>query len=88
MNSVIIQGKVLDWKFKRASSAHMKKHPILKRRHVFYVGDILIGQIFSNRRRVWSCVSDYKPNPLCPINGFKTRHDAAEFLLKLNGFNP
>jgi len=81
MYSVIVDGKVLDFKYKQT------KHPKLKYRYVFYIGDILIGQLFNHGRRGWSCVSDYKSNPLCPVNGFKTRHDAAEFLLKLNGFH-
>lgn len=86
MYSVIVDDKVLDFKYKRASKVLIKKYPILKRRHVFYIGNILIGQIFSSRNRGWSCVSDKEPNPLCPVNGFKTRHDAAEFLLKVNGY--
>ena len=80
MYSVIVDGEVLDFKYKRA------RQSVLTFRYVFYIGDILIGQIFNHGKLGWYAVSDYKPNPIGYVGGFKTRHDAAEFLLKLNGF--
>ena len=53
MYSVIVDGNVLDFKYKRG----------LEFSYAFYIGDILIGQVFN-----------------------MGRHDAAEFLLKLNGY--
>lgn len=74
MMSSIVDGKVLDW--------HFKKHP---NGYVFYIGDILIGQLFNlGRISRWSAVSNR------PIrghgDGFISRWKASEFLLKLNEF--
>ena len=74
MYSVIVDGNVLDFKYKRGFEFS----------YAFYIGDILIGQVF-NMGRHWSGVS-WEPHPLGAVSGFKTRHDAAEFLLKLNGY--
>ena len=78
MYSVIIDGKVLDFHYKRVKAA-----PNI---HNFYVGDIFIGQVFK-MRHYWSCVSFKKPCDLCPAHGFKNRYWASEFLLRINGLS-
>lgn len=74
-HSLVTDGKILDWKF--------TKHK-LKNMYVFSVGDTYVGQIFKVRN-YWSVVGK-TPNQLCPVDGFKTRYKAAEFLLKLEGW--
>ena len=73
MYSVVVDGKVLDFHYKKLSTSY-----------AFYIGDILIGQIFK-MKRYWTAVSN-KPNDLCLIYGFKSRYYASEFLLKLQGY--
>jgi len=75
MYSVTLNGQVLDFHYKKLKGSKC---------HAFYIGDILIGKIFK-MRRYWSAVSD-QPNYLCPVDGFKTRYHASEFLLKLQGY--
>jgi len=75
MYSVNVAGKVLDYKYK-------KQTEII---YAFYIGDILIGQLFKMRRG-WSAVSWKTHSELCPVHGFRTRFDASEFLLKVNGY--
>ncbi len=70
--STIYNGEVLDWHFKKGGQDFI---------YNFYIGDILIGQIF-HIKKSWDAVSWY-PNNVCPVNGFRTRYDAAEFLLRL-----
>ena len=74
MYSIIVDGKVLDFKW--------KKHTEFS--YVFYIGDIAVGQVF-RMRNSWTCVS-HTPNKLCPVDGFKTRMYASEFLLKISGY--
>jgi hypothetical protein len=75
--SAIVDGKVLDWHFKKRSSDTL-----------FYIGDILVGQIFRNRGdKTWSAVGVSGGSGLCPVYGFARRYDAAEFLLTLEGYN-
>ena len=75
MYSEIVDGKVLDYRFKKLESNGY-------RHYAFYIGDIYIGQLFGDeKKRNWSCVS-CNPNPLFPISGFRTRLDACEILLK------
>jgi hypothetical protein len=72
MMSVIKDGKVLDFRFKKTTQ---------KFRTLFYVGDIFVGQIFKIRR-TYSVVGK-NPHPLSPIRGLATRWQAAELLLKM-----
>ena len=72
----IVEGKALDWRYKKMGDDHI----------AFYIGDIYVGQ-------VWKIFKSYSvvgknPHPLCPIDGFRTRHDACEMLLKLEGYRP
>lgn len=68
--SAIVDGKVLDFKFKKREIDT-----------VFYVGDIFVGQIFKIGK-TYSVVGK-TPNVLCPIDGLATRRHAAELLLKM-----
>lgn len=72
--SIIVNGKVLDYHYKKLSAFSYN----------FYIGNMYMGQVF-NMGKSWSCVAK-EPNKLCPIDGFKTRFDACEMILKLNGY--
>ena len=72
MMSTVIDGKVLDWKFKKR-----------KVDTVFCIGDIFVGLLY-NMGNHWAVVGK-TPNILCPVSGFATRWQAAQFLLKLEG---
>ena len=72
MYSEIVDGKVLDFHYKPMKIHHG---------YIFYIGHILVGQIFYITK-TWSAVSTH-PCTLCPVDGFKTRHAAAQFLLKI-----
>ena len=74
MYSVVVDGKVLDMRYKKMEHNHG---------YVFYVGDIYVGQIFKTRNR-WCAVSSKPSNGLCPLDGFRSRYHASEFLLKFN----
>jgi len=79
MYSVIVDDKVLDFKYKKLDELIS----------AFYVGDIYVGQIFK-MRRAWSCVASrsvyINGSNIYPVDGFKTRLDASQFLLKAGGF--
>lgn len=74
MLSEIVDGKVLDWRFKRR-----------KVDTLFYIGDIFVGQIFKIGKS-WSAVSRI-PTTMGVIHGFRTRGDAARLLLKIRRIN-
>ena len=76
MYSIVINGKVLDYKFRNYKLKFMQN---------FYVGNIFIGQIFKMKKGNWSCVPK-NPHPLAPMDGFRSRFDAAECLLKMEGY--
>ena len=75
--STVYEGKVLDWKFTKT------KHGFTA--YNFYIGDILIGQLFKMKEQTWSAVSFFKTQKVCPVDGFRSRYHAAQFLLKVNG---
>lgn len=74
--SIIIGGKVEDLTYKKLNNFS----------YSFYVGETLIGSVFRLQNNYWSCTSQ-KPHELCPVHGFRNRHSASEFLLKLNGLD-
>jgi hypothetical protein len=74
MNSLVVNGKVLDYKFKKTVDGI----------YAFYIGDILIGQAFKMRRD-WSAVSIICER-MSKVDGFKTRIRAADYMLKLQGY--
>lgn len=70
MISSVVDGKVLDW--------HWKKRQIDT---LFYVGDIYIGQLFYHKRSGWTALHK-NPNNVNLVEGFKSRYSASHFLLK------
>lgn len=79
MMSCIVDGKVLDFYFKkRVFNGEFHSY-------VFYIGDIYVGQIFKIRN-TYSVVGK-TPNKLSPIDGLATRWQAAELLLKMEGYH-
>ena len=74
--SINHKGKVLDFKYKKVQG-HWH--------YAFYIGDILVGQVFRMGKGNWSAVSE-TPNDLCPVNGFRSRYYASNFLLWIGGY--
>ncbi len=78
MQSAIVDGKVLDFRYKKGGQDFITK---------FCIGygedEIVVGQIFKMQDS-YSVVSK-TPHPLSPVNGLKTRWQAAELLLKMEG---
>ena len=64
------ENEVLDWKFKKFQYGY-----------TFYVGDILLGQLFKPRHASlgWDAVSWSNHGNM--VNGFISRHKAAEYLI-------
>lgn len=78
MHSLVLDGKVLDFKYKKDKDNF---------RTLFYVGDIFVGQIFHESTGKWAVVGSGNNNfALYPIHGFATRWDASQFLLKAEGY--
>lgn len=81
LTSTTFEGKVLDWHYKPINGS--------TKRFAFYIGDIFVGQIHKswNPRSGWIAVCGSKGSfGICPLDGFKTRYYAAEFLLKIGGY--
>jgi hypothetical protein len=80
MNSLVWKGKVHDYHFKKLGDDNW---------HVaFYCGNIFMGQIFrmsNGRHTSWTAVPKV-PTNLGPFDGFRTRFDACEMILKVNGY--
>lgn len=70
MLSSVVNGKVLDW--------HWKKR---QQDYLFYVGDIYVGQLFNHGASGWASLHRGS-NPVGLVEGFKTRYAASHFLLK------
>jgi len=75
MMSAIVDGKVLDFKFKNGGQDFLT---------LFYIGNIFVGQIFKMRHG-WTVVGK-SPNVLSPIDGIATRWQAAQLLLRMEGY--
>ena len=78
MYSINVDGKVLDFRYKKQNEFT----------YAFYIGDILIGQIFKMGRAGWTAVfwGEHNHRDLFPVDGFKTRYAASEFMLKVGGY--
>jgi len=51
--------------------------------YAFYLGELLMGQLF-NMGKSWSAVSWVKdPDGQRKVGGFKTRHDAVNYLIQV-----
>jgi hypothetical protein len=81
MLSVVHEGRVLDFKYKKQNEFT----------YAFYIGDILIGQVFRMGDQKWSAVGWHNPESdmhrLYPVDGFRSRYHASEFMLKMAGYN-
>jgi len=73
MMSTVVDGKVLDWHFKKRKTDTL-----------FYIGSTYVGQIFKIRKTY--TVVGRTPNRLSPIDGLATRWQAAVLLLKMEGY--
>ena len=71
--SATVDGEVLDFRFKRLAEDHV----------AFYIGDLSMGQIFKFPR-YWSAVC-HGECKMRMVKGFKTRLDAATFILESKG---
>lgn len=76
MYSHIVNGEVLDFKFKKLKTSDSGL--II---YVFFIGHIRLGSIHKLGKS-WCAVSVF-PNDICPVRGFRTRLDAGELLLTL-----
>jgi len=76
MYSVIVDGKVLDFRYKNMP---------LNSSYVFYIGDIYVGQIFKIRN-YWAIVPRTPVSSNVPLSGFATRYHASEALLTIEGY--
>ena len=72
MFSAIINGKVLDYNYKKLQENH----------YLFKVGDISIGQVFKMKFG-WSAVVTYPSSiSVGVVEGFKTRTSASQYMLQ------
>ena len=78
MQSAIVNGKVLDFRYKKGGQDFVTKFCI-----GYGKNEIYVGQIFKMANG-YSVVSK-TINPLNPISGLRTRWQAAELLLKMEG---
>jgi hypothetical protein len=78
--SCCVDGKVLDWKFTKCKASY--NSPVWN----FHLGGTFIGKIFKGTFRGWNPVVYHTRCPFGGLNGFATRYDAAEYMLKVCGF--
>ena len=71
---IVYNGKVQDFRYNKLQDSH----------YAFYIGDYYVGQVIKVWKE-WSAVAS-TPQKVCPVDGFTTRHRAAWFLLKLQGY--
>lgn len=75
----IVEGEVLDWRYKAHDDTGS---------YLFYVGDILVGELspmHCRSTKSWSAIGHGAVNGLRLVTGFRTRHDACEYLLRVTG---
>jgi hypothetical protein len=77
MLSVIVDGKVLDFRYTKVSAGIYN----------FHIGDIHMGQLFRMGNMNWSAVVGRPRTGISPIDGFRSRYKASEYMLKARGFN-
>lgn len=80
MMSSVINGRVMDWSFKKIVLEERPNHIIYN----LYTGDILQGQI-SKSRFGWDAIPFSVNRKIGLIFGFASRWRAAEFILQANG---
>ena len=79
MIGTILNGKVLDYHYKKLNDSQ----------YVFYIGDILVGQIHKRKKNRWIAINSYNSENERPkrpnlVDGFSSRYYASEYLLTLN----
>ena len=72
--SACVDGKVLDFKYKKGGQAFI---------YNFYIGDMFLGQIF-NMGKTWTAVP-WQPRKYGKIDGFKNRYYASQYILQSKG---
>jgi hypothetical protein len=80
----IVNGKGYDWHYRRHPA--LKEHPddsYLNDVWLFYLDDILVGQVFNSGRMGWGCFDQFGGFSE-PLYGFKTRHLATSAMLQLS----
>ena len=75
MNSSIINGEVLDWKTIKSDFQYS-----------FYIGNVLVGQLFNLGKLGWTAVPLYKN--LQKVDGFKTKYKAQAYIAEEYQINP
>ena len=71
---IVRNGKVDQYRFKKTDLGYN-----------FYLGDEFIGQIMYSSRGEWSSIPWGDINGLRLVEGFKTRHGAVDYMLKVKG---
>ena len=71
--SGIVNGKVLDHKYVNQKDGF----------YAFFLGDMCLGQIVKNRRGGWCAIPIHTQSVYGKVEGFRTREDAAEFILQV-----
>ena len=75
MNSSIINGEVLDWKTVKSDFQYS-----------FYIGDVLVGQLFNLGKLGWTAVPLLRN--IQKVDGFKTKYKAQAYIAKEYQINP
>jgi hypothetical protein len=76
-----VDGKVLDWKFTKSKASSGTEIT-----WNFFLGETFIGQMVKARRSGWDPYVHHTRCPFGGLQGFATRYDAAEYMLKVCGF--
>ena len=76
MQSLILDGKVLDFKYREIKFGV----------YSFSTGHISQGTLYNLGKLGWTAVSNSSKSSMNNISGFITRYKAAEYLLRLNGY--
>ena len=77
MLSAVVEGKVLDFRYTKVSVGH----------YHFHIGEIRIGQLFRMGNMNWCAVPSLPRIGVSPVEGFRSRYKASEYMLKARGFN-
>ena len=72
MYSEVVDGKVLDHKYKKISD----------NAYAFYIGDKYLGQAHRMKKSSWSALADMECD-MRLVNGFRARKDAVEYILSI-----
>jgi hypothetical protein len=78
MYSAVVEGKVLDFRYSKVAVGHYR----------FHIGDIYIGEVFRMGNMNWAAtgLGIIDGNRSFPVEGFRSRYHASEYMLKVRGF--